>query len=370
MRIQRAIGFVRVLGACGAVLVPLPADAFELSGGVSFGGLQIGADPMLAVSPFVGLLWRTEAGFLLEAQNELADAQLDTTEDRKQRLDFIQAAFNNALMTWQRIKELQSVGMRGGDAASETQAKAAAFRLRVLWLKEKANTEPNPSGSLAQDGLDTTIGTGVFPDGIAGVTDLKKAQLARVEALQSSAQEWQAMYVSGLVTLEVSLVSQMELALAQLDTTDDNQKRLDYLQAGFNSALLVWQRVKELQSAGVRGGDAASLAQATALVFKLRVMWLKEKAKAESKPILHSLGAMTSGVASENVYPCYVLNTCKETHGRAQPIIIYMERRRLAARRLQTVGIWQSNLAIHRAAPARLRTRTQQGRCAQGAGYP
>lgn len=62
MRTQRAMRFVRVLrviGACGAVLVPLPADAFELSGGVSFGGLQIGAEPMSAVSPFVGLLWRT-----------------------------------------------------------------------------------------------------------------------------------------------------------------------------------------------------------------------------------------------------------------------------------------------------------------------
>lgn len=72
MRTQRAMRFVRVLcviGACGAVLVPLPADAFELSGGVSFGGIQIGAEPMLAVSPFVGLLWRTEAGFLFEAHN-------------------------------------------------------------------------------------------------------------------------------------------------------------------------------------------------------------------------------------------------------------------------------------------------------------
>lgn len=46
-----------------------PAEAFELSGGVSLGGIQIGTDPRLAVSPFVGLLWRGESGFLFAAEN-------------------------------------------------------------------------------------------------------------------------------------------------------------------------------------------------------------------------------------------------------------------------------------------------------------
>jgi hypothetical protein len=57
------------LCACVLVVVPTPAEAFELSGGVSVGGIQVGTDPSLAVSPFVGLLWRTERGFLLEAHN-------------------------------------------------------------------------------------------------------------------------------------------------------------------------------------------------------------------------------------------------------------------------------------------------------------
>lgn len=65
----RAFWFVRLLGACGVMLVPLRADAVELSAGVSVGGIQIGAEPMLAVSPFVGVLWRTEAGFLFEAHH-------------------------------------------------------------------------------------------------------------------------------------------------------------------------------------------------------------------------------------------------------------------------------------------------------------
>ncbi|WP_437337902.1 hypothetical protein [Sorangium sp. So ce394] len=35
--------------ACALVVVPAPATAFELSGGVTVGGIQIGADPRLAV---------------------------------------------------------------------------------------------------------------------------------------------------------------------------------------------------------------------------------------------------------------------------------------------------------------------------------
>ncbi len=51
------------------VAVPATAEAFELSGGVSVGGIQVGTDPRLAVSPFVGVLWRTENGLLVEAHN-------------------------------------------------------------------------------------------------------------------------------------------------------------------------------------------------------------------------------------------------------------------------------------------------------------
>jgi hypothetical protein len=61
--------FFSLLCSCVLVVVPATAKAFELSGGVSLGGIQIGTDPSLAVSPFVGLLWRTERGFLLELHN-------------------------------------------------------------------------------------------------------------------------------------------------------------------------------------------------------------------------------------------------------------------------------------------------------------
>jgi hypothetical protein len=46
------------------LLVPTPAGAFELSGGVSLGGFQAGTVPQLAVSPQLGISWRRESGFL------------------------------------------------------------------------------------------------------------------------------------------------------------------------------------------------------------------------------------------------------------------------------------------------------------------
>ncbi|WP_233561196.1 hypothetical protein [Sorangium cellulosum] len=54
---------------CALVVDPSQAKALELSGGVSVGGIQIGTDPKLAVSPFAGLLWRREREFLLEVHH-------------------------------------------------------------------------------------------------------------------------------------------------------------------------------------------------------------------------------------------------------------------------------------------------------------
>jgi len=47
-----------------------PVQAFELSGGLSFGGFQAGAIPRLAVTPHAGISWRRESGFLF-AVNDL-----------------------------------------------------------------------------------------------------------------------------------------------------------------------------------------------------------------------------------------------------------------------------------------------------------
>lgn len=46
------------------VIVPKPARALELNGGVSLGGFLVGTVPRLAVSPYAGLSWRRESGLL------------------------------------------------------------------------------------------------------------------------------------------------------------------------------------------------------------------------------------------------------------------------------------------------------------------
>ncbi|HZH99231.1 MAG TPA: hypothetical protein VEX38_09690 [Fimbriimonadaceae bacterium] len=53
-----------------ALFGSMPARAFELSGGVSLGGFQVGGLlPRLAVTPHVGLSWRRESGFLFGAHD-------------------------------------------------------------------------------------------------------------------------------------------------------------------------------------------------------------------------------------------------------------------------------------------------------------
>ncbi len=57
------------LSVCVLALVPTSARALEVSGGVSVGGVLIGTDPRLAVTPHVSVQWRLEGGFALSAEN-------------------------------------------------------------------------------------------------------------------------------------------------------------------------------------------------------------------------------------------------------------------------------------------------------------
>ena len=51
------------------VVVPRPARALEVKGGVSLGGFLAGTVPRLAVSPHAGLSWPIENGFLFSVHN-------------------------------------------------------------------------------------------------------------------------------------------------------------------------------------------------------------------------------------------------------------------------------------------------------------
>jgi hypothetical protein len=76
--------------------------------------------------------------FLLDAHVKLALAQLDTTNSKEEQLEFIQAGLDAAILTWQRVNELQKVGARGGDYAQEAQARNHVYRFYVWWHKWKA----------------------------------------------------------------------------------------------------------------------------------------------------------------------------------------------------------------------------------------
>jgi hypothetical protein len=51
------------------IAAPVPAAAFELTGGVSVGGVLAGIQPRLAVSPHIGFVWHARSGFLLVARD-------------------------------------------------------------------------------------------------------------------------------------------------------------------------------------------------------------------------------------------------------------------------------------------------------------
>ncbi len=79
--------------------------------------------------------------------------------------------------------------------------------------------------------------------------------------------------------LDLYYETQVELALAQLDTTDIKQERLDYIQAALNGAIEIWRVAKDRSSIGAEGSSPLDEARTRADVYKLRVMWLKENAK-------------------------------------------------------------------------------------------
>ena len=74
--VSGAPGAARTLCRLSAALCVLTfsttAQALELTGGVSVAGIQMGAKPLLAASPFASVQWRTESGLLFEVHNMLS----------------------------------------------------------------------------------------------------------------------------------------------------------------------------------------------------------------------------------------------------------------------------------------------------------
>lgn len=124
----------------------------------------------------------------------------------------------------------------------------------------------------------SSLGTRLLPPGLTEATDLATVKALRVKTAEQTVAALQARYESGLDNINFLLNAQISLALAQLDTTDDREQQLKFIQAGLNASILTWQRIKELQNVGARGGDAAAEAQARAEVYRFYVWWHKWKA--------------------------------------------------------------------------------------------
>jgi hypothetical protein len=173
---------------------------------------------------------------------------------------------------------MQEVGISGGEAAPEAQARAAVFQLREMWLSEYASTLQQPS--TGQKGITKSFGTGLLPPGLEHEADLNAIKQRRIEALQSLVEARQARKMSGLDDIALVCSAQIELANAKLESTTVKNERLNHIETALRHALTIWQRVKKMQEPGMKSAEAAPEAQARAAVFKFREIWLTEQATA------------------------------------------------------------------------------------------
>jgi hypothetical protein len=215
-----------------------------------------------------------ELRVLLAAQEELAIANLETTPMKKDRLAHIETALIKSLLIWQRAESMQKQG--SGSVADEAKARAAVFKFRAMWLAEKA--DGSQQSQTAQDGIPANVGNGSLPPGLEGATDLIAIKKRRIETLQFALQVSQNQNTVGLIDIFHTFAPHIELAIANLDLTTSKKERLAHIETALVSSLLAWQYLDARRKHGVDDNPIRE-AKARADVFKLRAMWLAEKAE-------------------------------------------------------------------------------------------
>lgn len=136
------------------------------------------------------------------------------------------------------------------------------------------------ASALGQEGIPGNIGTEKFPPILVGGTERDATQRSRIAALQDAVEMLTSLTQHGKRSINELLAIQTELAIAQLETTDDAQERLDFVQEAYFAALDAWRRTNGMLAARTRG--KFDEAQARAAVFAYRVIWLKESMKKEA----------------------------------------------------------------------------------------
>ncbi len=133
----------------------------------------------------------------------------------------------------------------------------------------------------SQEGIPQGVGTGTYPPGLLESTDLKGVTKLRINALMDVVAGYQLRYEMGLDNIRLLLDAQLELAVTQMESTDDNREKLQYLEVGLETALKSWQQAVERHKVGLDGGGSEPLARAA--VFRMRQLWLKENARQDAE---------------------------------------------------------------------------------------
>lgn len=71
-KVVRLLASVVAVSLVGSLVAPTPSEAFDLDGGVNMGGVLVGTRPRFAVSPHVGVSWRTAGSFVLSVRDMLS----------------------------------------------------------------------------------------------------------------------------------------------------------------------------------------------------------------------------------------------------------------------------------------------------------
>jgi hypothetical protein len=138
-----------------------------------------------------------------------------------------------------------------------------------------------PLKAQSQEVIPPNLGTGNYPPGLLESTDLKGVTKLRINALMDVVAGYQLRYEMGLDNIRLLLDAQLELAVTQMESTDDNREKLQYLEVGLETALKSWQQAVERHKVGLDGGGSEPLARAA--VFRMRQLWLKENARQDAE---------------------------------------------------------------------------------------
>lgn len=217
------------------------------------------------------------ASFLQDPLSRLTDVRLQNATSRQERLDVIQDSFVKALTIWQRVYELHKVGQLGGEEDTEALSRVAVYRYRVMWLQEFTEGAVQGTKVPNVDSLHVSesLLKGELPSGLDS-TDLEIVCNLHVKVLEACLQTVKVRYERGSIPIAVYCNTIEALNDARLKIATTKQARLDVLEGSLVNALLLWQRIHELQKVGQRGGEAEHETKARALMLGYRARWLEE----------------------------------------------------------------------------------------------